>query len=112
MSIMRRVILDAVIPKSYPTCTMADTKRTKGPRAPKNAPQEPADGTTALHVRGVPLAVVHGLDAMVEARRAELEAKATDSLTRRFAASLSRNDIIVDILTGAVDRSKTAEPQS
>lgn len=92
---------------------MADTKRTKGPRAPKNAPQEPADvPTTALHVRGVPLAVVHGLDAMVEARRKELEAKATDSLTRRFAASLSRNDIIVDLLTEAVIRSKTAEPQS
>jgi hypothetical protein len=87
---------------------MADAKRTKGSRAPKNTPDTAADDTTALHVRGVPLAVVKGLDAIVETRRAELEAKATDSLTRRFAASLSRNDIIVDILSAAVERSKTS----
>lgn len=100
-------MLDAVIPARYPSRTMADTKRTKGPRVPKNTAETATEETTALHVRGVPLAVVKGLDVIVEARRAELEAKATDSLTRRFAASLSRNDIIVDLLTEAVTRSKS-----
>ena len=83
---------------------MAEPKRSKGSKTSKNTASEPSDDTTALHVRGVPLAVVAGLDALVDQRRAELEAKATDTLTRRFAASLSRNDIIVDILAAAVSK--------
>lgn len=85
---------------------MAESKR-KTPKSPKNEAPEASSDVTALHIRNVPLSVVAGLDAMVERRRAELEARAVDALTRRFAAALSRNDVIVDILSEAVARSKS-----
>lgn len=80
---------------------MAEPKR-KTPKSPKLEAPEASSDVTALHIRNVPLSVVAGLDAIVEARRAELEARAVDALTRRFAAALSRNDVIVDILSEAV----------
>jgi len=89
--------------------TMAEPKRTKTPRKPKGkGADSDALGVTNLLTRGVPLAVVAALDAMVEARRIELLARATDSASRRVATSFSRNDLVVDILSEAVARSKAS----
>lgn len=78
----------------------------KTPKAPKTraaAPDPPAPAPApVLYVRGVAPDIIAALDAMVTARRAELGAAATDNATRRAAASLSRNDVLVDIITDAV----------
>ena len=92
---------------------MAEPKRTKTPRkSAGKATASDAQGATNLLTRGVPLAVVAALDAMVEARRVELLARANDSASRRVATSFSRNDLVVDILSEAVSRSKPPAEES
>lgn len=81
----------------------------KTPKAPKARAPEPSPPPPVLYVRGVAPDIIAALDAMVSARRAELGAAATDNATRRAAASLSRNDVLVDIITDAVKaRSRTS----
>lgn len=87
---------------------MTESKTRKRPKT-KDSPETAPDASTALHIRGVPIAVVEGLDAMVDARRAELLSRATDALSRRVAASLSRNDLIVDLLSDAVSAHKKSK---
>lgn len=87
---------------------MADMKTSK--RSKKAPPSETSERTAGtLLTRNVPPEVMAWLDARVEQHRAELAAKATDALTRRFAGAYSRNDLIVDLLTDAMKDSKRAE---
>lgn len=85
---------------------MADSKTRKRP-AKAAAPAETAEVKSGtLLTRNVPLDVVAWLDARVEQQRAALAAKATDALSRRFAGSYSRNDLVVDLLVDAMNASK------
>ena len=80
---------------------MTSTPRAK--RTPKAAPPVETPATTGvLYVRNVPTPTIAALDAWVAARREELSAAATDTASRRTAASFSRNDLLADIIDAAV----------
>lgn len=87
---------------------MADPQRSKR-RAAKPADPAPAG---VLYVRGVSAETIAALDAWVAERRAELSAAATDAATRRIAGSLSRNDLLVDIIEGAVKAHGAAKQET
>ena len=80
---------------------MASTPRAK--RTPKAAPPVETPPTTGvLYVRNVPVPIIVLLDMWVAERREELAAVATDTASRRTAASFSRNDLLADIIDAAV----------
>lgn len=80
---------------------MASTPRAK--RTPKAPPPVETPATTGvLYVRNVPVQTIAALDEWVAARREELAAVATDTASRRTAASFSRNDLLADIVDAAV----------
>ena len=78
---------------------MADTPKAKR-RAPPAAPSPPP--ASVFYVRGASPDTIAALDTWVAERREELGAAATDTASRRIAASFSRNDLVLDIIAAAL----------
>lgn len=82
---------------------MPEPKRKRAHAAP------PPNPSPVIYVRNATPQTVASLDAWVAERRAEINAAATDTATRRIAASFSRNDLVLDIIATALARREAAK---
>lgn len=72
------------------------------PKRKRAAPVATPPLVPVLYIRGPTPETIAALDAWVAERRAELASSASDTASRRTAASFSRNDLVLDIIAAAL----------